>query len=50
MDEVVLMVKLALIIPPQNLHNLAKWVEEDKILKLAYLVLLVKYSKLVKTV
>ena len=32
------MVKLALIIPPQNLHNLAKWVEEDKILKLAYLV------------
>ena len=44
------MVKLALIIPPHNLHNLAKWVQEDKILKLTYLVLLVKYSKPVKTV
>ena len=50
MDEVVLMVKLALIIPPHNLHNLAKWVQEDKILKLTYLVLLDKYSKPVKTV
>ena len=50
MDEVVLMVKLALIIPPHNLHNLAKWVQEDKILKLTYLVLLVKYPKPVKTV
>ena len=38
MDEVVLMFKLALIIPPHNLHNLAKWVQEDKILKLTYLV------------
>ena len=44
------MVKLALIIPPHNLHNLAKWVQEDKILKLTYLVLLVKYPKPVKTV
>ena len=44
------MVKLALIIPLHNLHNLAKWVQEDKILKLTYLVLLVKYSKPVKTV
>ena len=50
MDEVVLMVKLALIIPPHTLHNLAKWVKKDKILKLTYLVLLVKYSKPVKTV
>ena len=44
------MVKLALIIPLLNLHNLAKWVQDDKILKLTYLVLLVKYSKPVKTV
>ena len=50
MDEVVLMVKLAPFIPLHYLHNLAKWVQEEKILKLTYLVLLAKYSKPVKTV
>ena len=50
MDEVVLMVKLAPFIPLHYLHNLAKWVQEAKILKLTYFVLLAKYSKSVKTV
>ena len=44
------MVKLAPFIPLHYLHNLAKWVQEAKILKLTYLVLLAKYSKSVKTV
>ena len=44
------MVKLASIIPRHNLHNLANWVQEDRILKPTYLVLLAKYSKPVKTV